>query len=80
MTSRIDSLEEQGLIRRVPSPDDRRKVAIELTDEGRRRWEEAASIQARKEAFFAAALTPAEQRRLNALLRKLMLALERAQA
>ena len=39
-------------------------------------WDQAASIQARKEAFFASALSKAEQQRLNALLRKLMLAFE----
>jgi DNA-binding MarR family transcriptional regulator len=76
MTSRLDGLEQAGLIRRVRDAGDRRSVLVELTDEGRRRWEAAASITARKEAFFAGALTKPEQKRLNALLRKLMLALE----
>ena len=76
MTSRLDNLEEEGLIRRMPAPFDRRSVVVEITEEGRKKWAEAASIQARKEAFFASALTPAEQKRLNALLRKLMLAFE----
>jgi DNA-binding MarR family transcriptional regulator len=76
MTSRLDSLEREGLIRRVPAPDDRRSVVVELTKEGRAKWDTAASIQARKEAFFASALSPTEQKRLNDLLRKLMLALE----
>jgi hypothetical protein len=51
-------------------------VLVELTDEGRAAWDAAADVQGRKEAFFASALTPEEQRRLNGLLRKLMLALE----
>jgi DNA-binding MarR family transcriptional regulator len=76
MTSRLDSLEREGLVRRVPAPYDRRSVVVELTQEGRAKWDTAASIQARKEAFFASALSAAEQKRLNALLRKLMLALE----
>jgi DNA-binding MarR family transcriptional regulator len=76
MTSRLDNLEKEGLIRRTPAPEDRRSVVVEITDEGRKKWAEAASIQARKEAFFASVLTPAEKKRLNALLRKLMLALE----
>jgi DNA-binding MarR family transcriptional regulator len=79
MTSRLDRLEEAGLVRRVPDPEDRRSVEIEITAEGRARWEEAASIQARKEAFFVGALTDAERKRLNDLLRKLMLALEAAE-
>jgi DNA-binding MarR family transcriptional regulator len=76
MTSRLDTLEEKGLIRRVPDPDDRRSVVVELTDEGRAKYEQTVSLQGRREAFFASALTPAEQKRLNGLLRKLMLALE----
>jgi hypothetical protein len=36
---------------------------VELTDEGMAAWDQAASIQARKEAFFASALTKAEQQR-----------------
>lgn len=31
----IDRLTERGFVRRVPSPDDRRKVLVELTEEGR---------------------------------------------
>ncbi len=76
MTSRLDRLEEAGLVRRLPDPDDRRGVVVELTEEGSKAWDQAASIQARKEAFFASALTKAEQQQLNALLRKLMLAFE----
>jgi DNA-binding MarR family transcriptional regulator len=35
MTRMIDRLERKGLVRRVRSPDDRRKVLLELTDEGK---------------------------------------------
>jgi DNA-binding MarR family transcriptional regulator len=73
-------MERTGLIRRTPDPDDRRGVVVELTDEGRQAYESATGMQARREAFFASALTRAEQRQLNGLLRKLMLALERREA
>jgi DNA-binding MarR family transcriptional regulator len=76
MTSRLDRLEEAGYIRRLRDPDDRRGVVVELTQEGKRAWDEAASVQGRREAFFASTLTKKEQQQLNALLRKLMLALE----
>ncbi|HEY6962652.1 MAG TPA: MarR family transcriptional regulator [Gaiellaceae bacterium] len=74
MTSRLDRLESSGFVRRVPDPGDRRGIVVELTDEGRAAWESAIEVQGRKEAFFASALTKDEQRQLNDLLRKLMLA------
>ena len=76
MTSRLDRLEELGFVKRLPDPGDRRGVVVELTDEGRAAWDAAAEVQGRKEAFFASALTADEQRQLNALLRKLMIAFE----
>lgn len=79
MTSRLDRLEELGFVRRLRDPDDRRGVVIELTDEGRAAWDAAAEVQGRKEAFIASALSAREQHQLNALLRKLMVALEARQ-
>jgi DNA-binding MarR family transcriptional regulator len=77
MTSRLDKLEEAGLVRRRPDPKDRRGVQLELTDKGRELYESSVSAQARKEVMIAGALTKAEQRQLNALLRKIMLGLEK---
>src|SRR6185503_15721476 len=66
MTSRLDRLEEAGYIRRLRDPADRRGVVVELTDEGERAWDEAASVQGRREAFFASTLTKPEQQQLLA--------------
>lgn len=77
MTNRIDRLEEAGFVRRVPDPDDRRGVLVELTDAGRRAWEESVSAQAAKESLVAAALSAEEKQQLNALLRRLMREFER---
>jgi DNA-binding MarR family transcriptional regulator len=79
MTNRLDRLEQAGLLRRLPDPNDRRGIQVELTPAGRQLYEDAIGVQGRKEAFFAAALTKTEQRQLNALLRKLMLEFERAE-
>ena len=76
MTSRLDRLEQQGLVRRLPDPKDRRGIVVELTEEGKAAWDRTAGIAGRREAFFASALTKAEQKQLNGLLRKLMLAFE----
>lgn len=73
MTSRLDRLEEAGLVRRLPDPEDRRGIVVELTDKGRESWDTSANVQGRREAFFARTLTKDEQRQLNELLRKLLL-------
>lgn len=77
MTSRIDRLEERGFVRRVPDPDDRRVLQIELLPAGSKTWDEAVAVQARKEQLVAAALDPQQKRALNELLRLLVLELER---
>ena len=76
MTNRLDRLEQDGLIRRVRDPDDRRGVKIELTDAGRRAWTDSTSAQARKEALVAvgadeerAAATEPRLRRMLSSLR-----------
>ena len=64
--------DERGFIRRLPDPEDRRGVLVELTKAGERVWEKALGAQAAKESLIADALTKDEQRQLNALLRRLM--------
>jgi DNA-binding MarR family transcriptional regulator len=76
MTNRLDNMERRGVIRRVDDPDDRRGVIVELTDEGRRLWDEAVGVQAEKESVVGHALTVAEREELNELLRRLMHAFE----
>ena len=80
MTNRLDRLEKAGLVRRIPDEKDRRSVQIEVTDEGRKLYEQAVEAQAAKEGIVAEALDPAQQDKLNDLLRKLMLAFERREA
>jgi DNA-binding MarR family transcriptional regulator len=77
MTNRLDQLEKSGLVRRLPDPDDRRGVLVEPTDKGRKLWEKAIAVQARKEALVASALNEDEKTQLNDLLRRMMLVLER---
>ena len=76
MTNRLDRLEEAGLIRRLPDPDDRRALQVELTDAGWQAWQDSVGAQARKEALVASALDPHEKEALNVLLRRLMLEFE----
>jgi DNA-binding MarR family transcriptional regulator len=80
MTNRLDRLEEAGLVRRLPDPNDRRALEVELTEEGLRVWESSVGVQHEKEALVASALDDEEKAQLNALLRRLMLTFERLEA
>ncbi|HEU5213481.1 MAG TPA: MarR family transcriptional regulator [Gaiellaceae bacterium] len=76
MTARLDRLEEREYIRRLPDPDDRRGVLVELTEAGLEAYFAAVDVQAAKEAAIAHALTKQERAELNGLLRKLILGFE----
>jgi DNA-binding MarR family transcriptional regulator len=61
MVSLIDSLEEQGLVKRMPHPDDRRAFAVTLTDKARELLPALEEQSHAMEDEVTAALTP-EQR------------------
>ena len=77
MTNRLDRLEKAGLVRRLPDPDDRRGVLIELTKAGEKKWLATAQVQAGYENLIGAALNKSEKKQLNSLLRRLMVEFER---
>ena len=77
MTNRLDRLEKAGFVKRLPDPDDRRGVLIELTEAGQRKWRDSAGAEAAFEALIGAALTKREKEQLNSLLRRLMLEFEK---
>lgn len=76
MTNRLDRLEEAGLIRRRPDPNDRRSLHVELTEEGQKVWLDTVHAQAAKEAAIGAALNKRELAQLNNLLRKVLSGLD----
>ena len=72
MTNRLDRMEQAGLIRRLPDPNDRRGTLVEPTERGHKAWDNAVGAQARREKSFSGALSDADKRRLHDLLRELM--------
>jgi DNA-binding MarR family transcriptional regulator len=76
MTNRLDRLEAARLIAREPDPDDRRALIVRLTRDGLQKIDEAVNAAAHNEAAVVSVLSPAEQKRLNTLLRKLVLSFE----
>jgi DNA-binding MarR family transcriptional regulator len=77
ITGRLDTLEKRGFIRRLPSPGDRRKVIVELTEEGRQAWLSTFNPETNEEAKVLAALDPGEQEQLNGMLRRMMRVVDR---
>jgi DNA-binding MarR family transcriptional regulator len=74
-TKRLDRLEQAGLIRRAPDPDDRRGTLITLTAAGRELIDSVTEAHLDNERRLLSALSDEEQRRLADLLRKLRLGL-----
>lgn len=77
ITGRLDALERRGFIRRLPAPTDRRKVIVELTEQGRQAWLSTFNPQTNEETNVLAALNPDEQRQLNSMLRRMMQVIDR---
>jgi DNA-binding MarR family transcriptional regulator len=76
ITSRIDRLERRGFVRRLPDPDDRRGVLIELTDEGLDAVDAAVAANSVSERQLLERLDPEEINQLESILRKLLGGLE----
>jgi DNA-binding MarR family transcriptional regulator len=76
MTTRLDHLERDALVRRLRDPEDRRSVIVELTEKGRKKHDQAMGVQAEKEKLLAAALSAREMEQLNSLLRRVMITLQ----
>jgi len=76
MTSRLDRLERRGLVKRLPDPNDRRAVLVEMTDAGRKIVDEAVAANTKRERALLGSLTTSESATLAKLLRKMLAGLE----
>ena len=76
ITSRLDRLEKRALVRRVPHPNDRRGVIVELTDEGLATLGRAVEANTESELELVEALSQDEARALAGLLKKMLAKVE----
>jgi DNA-binding MarR family transcriptional regulator len=73
MTNRIDRLVERRLVARRTDPNDGRGILVKMTERGRERVDAAISELLHSEGELLDGLSPLDQERLGALLRKLSL-------
>jgi DNA-binding MarR family transcriptional regulator len=76
LTNRLDALERRGYVDRSHDRDDRRKVVATLTPAGNEVWERGIGEIQRVEQELVHHLGPSDRIRLEALLRRLVLATE----
>lgn len=74
MTNRIDRLEQSGLVRRKPDDTDRRKVLVQLTEQGLRLIEEATEARFETAAQALENLSVRQRVSLQKLLRTVLIA------
>lgn len=72
MTATLDALERRRWVRRVPNPDDRRSVLVEITAEGRAATDQALPGIRHVETAMCSVLTEAERRRFVDALDKIL--------
>jgi DNA-binding MarR family transcriptional regulator len=77
ITRLIDRMEEAGLVRRRPSPADRRVTLVEATRQGEKAFLKAAGVHARVlEHCFVAPVPDEDRRRFTAALERITTALQ----
>ncbi|TWD55796.1 DNA-binding MarR family transcriptional regulator [Agrobacterium vitis] len=76
MTNRIDQLEKQGLVQRLPNPQDRRSLLIALTDKGFALVDKAVTEHVANQQRLVAILPPEQQAALDDLLRQFLAGFE----
>jgi DNA-binding MarR family transcriptional regulator len=76
ITNRIDRVEAQGLVKRLPDPNDRRGTIVRLTQKGRSLADRAIKLHFEALAVSLSALDKAERAQLSALLGTLLLSVE----
>ena len=76
LTHQLDQLEEAGLVSRLPDPNDRRGVLVQLTDQGKRQIEAALVANSARQQQALAPLSPEERAAAADILRKLLIHLE----
>ena len=77
MTKRLDRMEAAGMVERRPDPNDRRGTLVRLTRRGKSVIDRAVETHVANEERLLGALSAADRRTLDRLLKSLLIELER---
>src|SRR4029453_5827266 len=72
MTRMIDRLEQKGLIRRIPNPEDRRAKTLEMTPAGSALYPQLLAAKENVQAQFLRGFSKDEVRQLEGLLNRML--------
>jgi MarR family transcriptional regulator, multiple antibiotic resistance protein MarR len=72
MTRMIDRLEQKGLIRRIPNPEDRRATNLEMTTAGSALYPQLLAVKENVQAQFLRGFSKDEVRQLEGLLNRML--------
>src|SRR5205814_2911501 len=72
MTRMLDRLERKGLVRRARCPDDRRKVILEMTKEGKAVYPKLVAVHVKVLNHFMRNFTKTQAGELESLLRQML--------
>ncbi|MGY4772418.1 MarR family winged helix-turn-helix transcriptional regulator [Kribbella sp. CWNU-51] len=78
LTNRLDALERRGYVERAHDRDDRRKVVATLTPSGHKIWERGIGQIQHVEQDLIHSVSSSDRIRLEALLRRLLMATEKS--
>ena len=71
-TQLIDRLEQEGLVRRIPHPEDRRATLVQVTEEGIRRYQAGVELRETVSQLVLERLDVEERQELGRLVAKLV--------
>ena len=80
ITNRIDRVEREGLVRRLPDPNDRRGTIVQLTAKGRKLADRSIQVHFEALSETLSGLDRGERDQLTKLLSKLLLSVEHRRA
>jgi DNA-binding MarR family transcriptional regulator len=76
VTNRIDRVENLGLVRRIPDPNDRRGVVVQLTARGRTLADRAIALHFAEMSRLLEGVSAGNARSIAGLLRELLISFE----